>query len=75
MKYEKITAEDQRQMLEARKAQLEQTHFHHQLNIEDLEASGDKSEGTQAAIQANKDAQAILDIAWVSVVEKLEEAK
>lgn len=71
MKYERLTTDEQKAMLESRMRQLEQEHFSHQMLIDQLKASGDTSEQTASAIKASEDAQKILDSAHAVVAKKL----
>lgn len=71
MKYERLTTDEQKAMLETRARQLEQEHFSHQVLIDQLKASGDTSQATTDAIKVSEEAQKILDSAHAVVDKKL----
>lgn len=61
MKYEKLTPDQQDQMLDQRLAQYEQEHFNHSVNVTLLEESGATDPATADAIKAARAAMATLD--------------
>lgn len=75
MKYEKLTTEQQQQMVEAKLHQLESEHFNHQMLLDQYRASGDTSEPMLAAIKASEDALKTLDAAHAEVKKKAKAAK
>lgn len=61
MEYEKITADQKKQMLDQRLAQYEQEHYNHSVNLTLLKATGATDEQTKVAIQAAEEAMNTLD--------------
>lgn len=75
MKYEKLDATQQRQMLEARLLQYEGEHFGHATNLALLEASAVQDDSTKEAIEAAKAAMKVLDDAHANVKAELTKVK
>ena len=75
MKYEKLEADQQAQMLEQRLGQYEMEHYQHSVNLSLLVASGATDDATKEAIKASQDAMDALDDAHANTLKEAAKVK
>lgn len=75
MEYEKLSTNQQINMLEQRLAQYEQEHFNHSINLKLLADSGDTSPEGETAKQAAEEAMKVLDQAHANTKTELQSLK